>query len=693
MATIETQFNLVDRMTTPLMNINSALETVVNQMQSVDNAMDMGFDSRAIDSARKSIDLAGIELDQMSTQIKENTLQQNKYNQSANNSLSILSKMNSLIGIMSLASIGYGFKTLGTTFISSAADLEATEAKFNTVFAGFTQQAQTIVDDFKMLTPATEASTRSMVSGIQDLLVPMGFARSEATNMTSEIMTLTGALTNFNSATHTAEDVASVFSSALVGEYDSLKALGVQLNVDIVKQHAVAMGLANTTSEVTAQQQALAMLELAYEQSGDALDAYNEDSLDTISNMGLLKASFIDTFAIIGQSMLPKVNELLIKVKDNMPTIERLLYAMADGFIFALDVAIVLFDEIMIGTRFIIDNWSNIAPIITQVSTALIVLSSVYKIVQTSILIATIAQNLFSSAIWSCPVTWIIAGFLLAIVVLYKAVDSMNEFANTSISATGIICGIVSLAVAFIGNLFVALWNLFVDGNIRTYNLFAMLGNFIGNVFNDPVSAVIRLFYNMFDIVLSIIQSCASAIDTIFGTNLANGLQSFRDTMNKGVDILVGEETIYFDYVTGDDYKLDRLNYGQSFEQGYDFGSNIEQTITGIFDMSSLDNVGDYITSLEFPEVPEYSSLSDLEYLDELNNASSFPEIPEEDLQYLRDIAEREVVNRFTTAQVKVDLGGVTNNVNNNNDLDGLIDYLASEVDSSLQKTANGVYA
>lgn len=66
--------------------------------------------------------------------------------------------------------------------------------------------------------------------------------------------------------------------------------------------------------------------------------------------------------------------------------------------------------------------------------------------------------------------------------------------------------------------------------------------------------------------------------------------------------------------------------------------------------------------------------------------------ISEEDMKYLRDLAEQESVNRYTTAEIKVDMGGVTNNVNSDTDLDGVIDYLATGVNEAMEKSAEGVH-
>lgn len=196
-------------------------------------------------------------------------------------------------------------------FAKASMDLEATEAKYNTVFAGMTDQADQFIEKFKQLTPATTAEARNMASGIQDLLIPMGFARDEATNMTGDMFHLIGALANFNSGTHSAQDVANAFSSAITGETQSLKRLGIQVNEETIKQKAYEMGLVEVGGEVNAQARSQALLKLAYEQSGDALTAYTEENLDNKTKMGLLKTEVVDLASQFGETLLPIISDLV----------------------------------------------------------------------------------------------------------------------------------------------------------------------------------------------------------------------------------------------------------------------------------------------------------------------------------------------------------------------------------------------
>lgn len=92
---------------------------------------------------------------------------------------------------------------------------------------------------------------------------------------------------------------------------------------------------------------------------------------------------------------------------------------------------------------------------------------------------------------------------IIALIALfYAAVAAVNKFAGTSVSATGIICGVFMAALAFIGNIFIALWNVAAEVFVLIYNLVATVANFIGTVFNDPVAAVVHLFFDLADTVL-----------------------------------------------------------------------------------------------------------------------------------------------------------------------------------------------
>ena len=231
-----------------------------------------------------------------------------------------MSKFGAKMSMMVTLPIIAGFAGI----LKSAMDLEATEAKFNTVFGDMADEADAFLKKFRELTPATKAESRSMASGLQDLMIPMGIMREEATKMTGEFMHVTGALANFNSGTHTAEQVAGAMQSALVGQYESLNSLGIQLNKTKIQNIALESGMADSKEEITKAMEAQILLDQVYAQSGDALAAYTYENLDATTKLGLFKAGAVDAAQQFGVLLLPALNKIIDAARAFTKTLENL---------------------------------------------------------------------------------------------------------------------------------------------------------------------------------------------------------------------------------------------------------------------------------------------------------------------------------------------------------------------------------
>ena len=305
------------------------------------------------------------------------------------------------------------------------------------------------------------------------------------------------------------------------------------------------------------------------------------------------------------------------------------------------------------------------------------------------------AQNGLNAALYACPIVWIIVLIIALIALFYAAVAAVNKFAGTSVSATGIICGAFMVALAFIGNIFVALWNLVVDVFVLIYNLVATVANFIGNVFTDPIGAVCRLFFDLADTVLGILQALASAIDAIFGSNLAGSVQGWRDSLGGWVDDTFGKGEEVMAKMNADDMKLGRFEYGEAWDAGYSFGEGIDQSI------ANFDPFGLFDTNV--PGADDYANLGDYgsgiggigsgvdDIAGNTGKIADSMEITEEDLKYLRDIAEQEAVNRFTTAEITIEQTN-HNTVSGKMDLDGIVSGLTDAANEAVDKIAEGVH-
>lgn len=428
--------------------------------------------------------------------------------------------------------------------------------------------------------------------------------------------------------------------------------------------------------------------------------------------------SFQNTALMAFQPVLQRMNEIA-----NSEAFQTFVNNAIEGLSMVAGIALEIFDLLVGVAGVVADNWSWLSPIIYGVAAALAVyygwllltkgaemaMAAVHGIVAVAKGIMAAATMLVTGATWAettaqyglnaamyaCPIVWIIILIIALIALFYAAVAAVNKFAGTSVSATGIICGAFMVALAFIGNIFVALWNLVVDVFVLIYNLVATVANFIGNVFTDPIGAICRLFFDLADTVLGILQALASAIDAIFGSNLAGSVQGWRDSLGGWVDDTFGKGEEVMAKMNADDMKLGRFEYGEAWDAGYSFGEGIDQSIAN-FDPSSLFNTN-------VPGADDYANLGSYgsgiggigsgvdDIAGNTGKIADSMDITEEDLKYLRDIAEQEAVNRFTTAEITIEQTN-HNTVSGKMDLDGIVSGLTDAANEAVDKIAEGVH-
>lgn len=425
--------------------------------------------------------------------------------------------------------------------------------------------------------------------------------------------------------------------------------------------------------------------------------------------------SFQNTALMAFQPVLQRMNEIA-----NSEAFQGFVNNAIEALSMVAGIALEIFDLLVGVAEIVGENWSWLSPIIYGVAGALAVyygwllltkgaemaMAAVHGIVAVAKGIMAAATMLVTGATWAettaqyglnaamyaCPIVWIIILIIALIALFYAAVAAVNKFAGTSVSATGIICGAFMVALAFIGNIFVALWNLVVDVFVLIYNLVATVANFIGNVFTDPIGAVCRLFFDLADTVLGILQALASAIDAIFGSNLAGSVQGWRDSLGGWVDETFGKGDEVMAKMNADDMKLGRFEYGAAWDAGYSFGEGIDESIAN-FDPYSL-----FDTNV--PGAGDYADLSNYgaglagDVGDIAGNTGAIKDsldITEEDLKYLRDIAEQEAINRFTTAEITIEQTN-NNNVSGSMDLDGVVSGLTDAVNEAVDIITEGVH-
>lgn len=365
---------------------------------------------------------------------------------------------------------------------------------------------------------------------------------------------------------------------------------------------------------------------------------------------------------------------------------------------------------VMSVTSFFTANWPLIAPIVWGLVGAFVAYNAVALVtngilavqaIQKSIaaagtmllagetFTATVAQHGLNAALYACPLTWIIVSIIAIIALFYVVIGAINTVAGTSISATGIIFGAFAVLGAFLWDLFLGVFDLVLGVINALVNPFIRFANFIGNIFTNPISAIIYGFQSMADGILAILQKVASAMDFVFGSHMAETVGDWRAGLKDMADAAVAEYAPNENYqkimseldLSVDDLGLKRVAYSDAWKAGYNTGDKIANSfnLAGAFDANQFGSTFDDLLKGVNTTSDNTGAMADS------------MDITEEDLKYLRDLAEQEVVNRFTTAEIKVDMTN-HNSISSNMDLDGVVGYLEEKIYETMETAAEGVH-
>ena len=711
MATIKTAIQIYDGMTRPLQAMHRATSILINSFETMQRVSSNAVDTSAIQEAREELAKAGATFDSIEQNIRDAGNQQDRFNRKIKDGTTAADSLwSKLKGIAATV----GGLAAAKKIIGISDDLASTRARLNL-----------IVDDGGSV---SELEKKIMASAQR--------SRSAYFDTASAIASL------------------GANAGAAFANTDEIIAFMEQINKQFVIGGASAQGQAAAMLQLTQAMAAGALrgeeLNSILENApgiARAIESYMgvaEGSIKQYAEQGLITADVVKnalfaaadetnakfesmpkTWAQIWTSMqnqaLSIFNPILTKINQiaNSEQFTKVTDGIINGLAGIASVATVVLDLLISGASLVVDNWSWLSPIILGVATALGVYygaqllangvglisqgihiamagAKMIQLAATGALTAataaeTAAQYGLNAALYACPLVWIIILIIALVALFYAAVAAVNHFAGTSVSATGLICGAFMAALAFIGNIFVALWNLVVDVFVMIYNLVATVANFIGNVFNDPVAAVARLFFDLADTVLSVLQALASAIDTIFGSNLSGSVQGWRDSLGGWVDSTFGKGEEVMEKLNAEDLHLGRFEYGAAYSMGYEFGQGVEKQIGGLFDFSAMDSMGAGNDPFSFGNTLDgiYNNTGDIA----TNTADTADalDMSNEELELLRDIAERKAINEYTTAEIKVEMNN-SNTISSEMDIDGVINLFEVKLREAVATSAEGAH-
>lgn len=712
MATIRTAIALYDGVTAPLQAMHKAINIVLNSFEAMQRASGNSVDVSSIQEAREELARAGAAFDSIEQNIRDAGNQQDRFNRRIRDGTTAA---DGLWGKLKGIAATVGGLAAAKKIIGISDDLASTRARLNLIVDDGGS-----VSELEKKIMASAQRSRSAYFDTASSIAKLGLNARDAFGSLDEVIMFQELINKqfvIGGASIQEQQAASL---QLTQAMASGVLRGEELNSIFETAPGIIQAIADYLGVSIGEIRAMAAEGLIT--SDVVKNAMFAAADETNAKFESMPKTWAQIWVDMQNKALSIFNPILTKINQiaNSEQFTKVTDGIINGLAGIASVATVVLDLLINVASVVVDNWSWLSPIILGVAAALGVyygrlllvrgaelasaaVSGAVAVAKGIMAAATMlvtgatwaqvtAQYGLNAAMYACPLVWIIILIIALVALFYAAVAAVNHFAGTSVSATGLICGAFMAALAFIGNIFVALWNLVVDVFVMIYNLVATVANFIGNVFNDPVAAVARLFFDLADTVLSVLQALASAIDTIFGSNLAGSVQGWRDSLGGWVDSTFGKGEEVMEKLNADDLKLGRFEYGAAFDMGYEFGQGVEDTVGGLFDFSAMDSLGaDALDAYGLGNTLDgiYGNTGDT-----AGNTAAMSDaldIAEEDLAYMRDIAEREAINRFTTAEIRVEQQN-TNYISQDTDLDGIMDAWANDFATKLDVSEEGVH-
>ncbi|MDN9160081.1 tape measure protein [Clostridioides difficile] len=763
MATIQTSIKIFDGMTPAFRNMTNSINTTINSLERLQGRLNNPLNAGNIQASQQSLNNIESILTRIEQKIGKADEEQRKFNEDINKGAS---STNNLLGsVKKLAGAYMGLKTIGG--LANLSDqMTSTNARLNMINDGqlsdgglnkmifqsaersrasYLDTAQ-IVSRIGMNAGSAFSSTREIVSFAEQLNKKFVIAGASTQEMSSALLQLTQGL---GSGVLRGEELNAVFESAP----NIIRSIADYLDVDIGKIRGMASeGMLTADIVKNSLLAASAETNAQFEKMPYTLgQIFTSIKNNAVIIFGAIQKKIEDTVSSRG------FRTFITDVTDSLYVLGAVGYNVFNGFIDLLSSPVFrgFFNLMIVGVsmitqglgwllttigsviNFIAQGWSIIQPLlitsivlwglykaailagvaITAIQVSWTALQAFWTNLLNGSLLTNIMMNIAakvstdalsgSMLLLITTIVMVVATIALVIAAVFVGVAVFNHFAGTSVSAIGVVAGAISVAASFIGNIFIAVGNLLIDVVALIYNTLASLAEFMANVFKDPLGSIVRLFSSMAKVVLDIINSIASAIDVVFGSNLSSAVSGWSNNLQSWTDKVAGEAKIKVERMDPNKLHFERFNYGKAWDAGYKWGDKLETNIKDKFDISKiaekakkdlgLDDLWDkkYGLGDSIGSAGLNSPLNDAAKgaKDTAGNTAKMAKTmdkSQEDLKYLRDIAEQETINRFTGVNIKIDMNN-TNNISKDTDVDGIVNVLTEKLNDAMVVSAEGI--
>ena len=665
MASISASIDIYDRVSAPIYNMISAMDKMIGTVYDVQTAMDNGFDSSEFYEVRQAIDLAAREMEEMETNIQQARKQQEEFNQEVQEGASAMDGLeNKVLGLVGAYASLQGIQkvvNLSDEYVQTTArlnmvndGLQTTEELQQQIFASaqrsrasYTATAD-VVSKLAMRAGDAFTSNQEAIVFAENLNKMFVIAGASQEEMNSASLQLTQALGSgvlrgeeLNAVFEAAPNIIQTIADSLgvgIGEIRAMAAEG-QITADVVKN-----ALLGATGEINSQFESMPM------------------------TWGQVWTGVMNELYMASMPVLELINLLA----NNWSIIEPLVIGAA--------AAIGLYTAaLLIGKGAMLAHAA-----VTAIQTAF---TSGWSMAN---FVATASQQGLNAALMACPLTWIILLIIAIIAIIYAVCSAIAKLTGVANSGFGVITGGINVVIQFFKNLGLSVANI----ALGIGNAIAALGSNMMTAFNNAICSIQSWFWGLLSTAMSVVEGICAALNKL----------PFVEFDYSGISAKADEYAAKAAEAEGNkqDYKSigDAFNEGMStfdtfqdgwasdaFSAGAAWGDGVADSVSNMFSGGIDTGAFDY-SSYDASQLP--ANIADT--ADNTGSMSDSMDISSEELKYLHDIAERDVINRFTTAEIKVEMGGITQNISSETDVDGIIDYMVEGVNEAMAISARGVH-
>lgn len=697
-----------------LRKINTALNTTLNAFEQVQRASGRAVDTAQIQAARAALVQANNEVDQMADAYRRAAEQEEVLNRGLRNGNSAASGMLGTVkNIVATLAAGAGLKAL--TGLSDK--LTSTTARLS-----FIVDDGGSVDALEQKIMASAQRSRSYYMDTASAIASMGSNARRAFGNNDELI---GFMELINKSFVIGGASAEGQSAAMLQLTQALAAgalRGEELNSILENAPSIAraiesyMGIAEGSIRQYAEE-GLVTAEVVKNAMFASADEINAKFESMPMTWAQIATKMQNTALAAFDPVLTRLNQVANSAQFN-----TVINGAINGLAMLATVATGVLDLLINGASFVVENWSWISPIVYGLVAAFIAYNAVALItngingimalaegVKAAALMmstgatfaATAAQYGLNAALLACPITWIVVLVIALVAAIYAACSAIAKFTGIANSGFGVICGGINVVVQFFVNLGLTIANI----ALGIWNALGACAQNIGIAFGNVIAGVQSWFYNLLSTALTVVAGICEALNKLpfvefdysgitnaasdYAAKAAEASGNMQDFVSVGDAFNEGMSTFE---TWQDGWAGDAFDAGANWGDGVAAG--VSDAIGGLFDMD-LGAATDYRTGMG--DLGGFA-LDDIagntgETAANTGAAADALTATTEELEYLRDIAERDAINRFTTAEVKIDMTGMTNRIEGGADLDGVISVLTDGFTEALLTAAEGVHA